>query len=68
MKVSRQLHAFAAVPQAKKKKKISIIGSWMGPKTRSGRCEEEKNVLPSPGIEPQFLDRPTHNPSLFSHF
>jgi hypothetical protein len=33
-----------------------------GPQSRSGRCGEEKNLLPLPGIEPQFLNRPVYSP------
>jgi hypothetical protein len=26
------------------------IGGWLGPQKQSGHCENEKNILPSPGI------------------
>jgi hypothetical protein len=32
-----------------------------GPQSRSGCHGEEKNLLPLPGIEPQFLCRPAHS-------
>jgi hypothetical protein len=31
------------------------LGRWLGrPQSRSGRCREEKNLLPLPGIEPRL--------------
>jgi hypothetical protein len=33
-----------------------------GPQSRSGSCEEKKNLLPLPGSEPRFLGRPARSP------
>jgi hypothetical protein len=51
MEVSLQLHALTALPPVKSpryplNKRLSGFGGW------SGCCEEEKNLLPLPGIEP----------------
>jgi hypothetical protein len=36
-----------------------------GPQSRSGRCDEEKNSQPPPGIEPWNPDRPARSPALY---
>jgi hypothetical protein len=36
-----------------------------GSKCRSGRCEEEENLLPLSEIEPQSLGLPAHSPSQY---
>jgi hypothetical protein len=36
-----------------------------GPQSRSGRCGEEKNSQPSPGIEPKNPNRPARSPALY---
>jgi hypothetical protein len=40
------------------------IGNWVGSSAESGRCEEERNILPLSRIKPRFLDRPAR--SLFT--
>jgi hypothetical protein len=51
MEVSGQLHAPAALPPGKEP--LVPIGWRLGvPQSRSGRCGEEKNSQPPPGIEP----------------
>jgi hypothetical protein len=62
--VRGQLHAFAVLPQAKKTG-IQYIGSWVGLKAGSGRCEGEKNILSVQGIELQFHGPPTIQPIAF---
>jgi hypothetical protein len=39
--------------------RVRFIGNWMGPEARLGVME--KSLLPLPGIEPRFLDRPSRS-------
>jgi hypothetical protein len=56
MEVSGQLHAPAALPRGKSPR--HPLGVGLGePQSRSGRCGEERNVLPLPGIEHRLLAR-----------
>jgi hypothetical protein len=54
MEVSGQLHAPAALPQHKGLP-CPLNRRLGGPPNRSGWTEEEKNLLPLPGIELRFL-------------
>jgi hypothetical protein len=37
------------------------VGDQGEPQNLSGRCGEKENLLPMPGIEPQFSGRPFYN-------
>jgi hypothetical protein len=50
MEVSGQLHAPAGLPQGKSP--LHLLDRRLGgPQSRSGRCGEEKNSKPLPGLE-----------------
>jgi hypothetical protein len=51
MEVNGQFHAPAALPPGKEPL-VPIGEEAGGPKSRSGRCGEEKNFQSPPGIEP----------------
>jgi hypothetical protein len=55
MEVSGQLYTLTALPPEKEASVPIRIGDWVG--SRGG--EEQKNLLPLPGIEPKFLGLPT---------
>jgi hypothetical protein len=52
MEVSGQLYAPAALPPGTEPPGTHWIWGWVNPQIWSGRCEEEKNLLPLPEIEP----------------
>lgn len=58
----RQLHAPIVTlhPLRHRKKKIrgQLIRKLSGPHSRCGQFRTKTNLLPLPGIESQFLDRP----------
>jgi hypothetical protein len=54
MEVTGQLHATTALLRRNSRQYPLDRRGGGQPQSRSGRCEEEKNVLPLPGIEPQF--------------
>jgi hypothetical protein len=51
MEMSGQLHAPAAL--LPEKSPLVPTGQEAGPQSRCGRCGEEKNLSPLPGIEPR---------------
>jgi hypothetical protein len=53
--VSGQIDGAAAIPTYPLARRLG------GPHYPLGRCGDEKNILPLPGIEPQFLGRPVHS-------
>jgi hypothetical protein len=58
--VTGQFHAPAALTPGKQFP-VSIDTRLEGPLNQSGHCGEEKNLLPLPGIKPQFLGCPAHS-------
>jgi hypothetical protein len=52
MEGSGQIHAQAALP-TRKGPLYPLDRKLGGPQSRSGRCGEEKNYQPPPGIEPR---------------
>jgi hypothetical protein len=56
MEVSGQLHAPAALPPRQEPSGTHLTGGWVGPKSRSGCCGEEKNLAPAgnrtPAVQP----------------
>jgi hypothetical protein len=58
--MSGQLHAPAALPPGNCPP-CQLYRRLGGSQSRSGRYGEERNLLPLPGIEPQFLNRSAHS-------
>lgn len=56
MEVSGQFYGIAGYPHCPLNKRL------YGTHRRSGRFEEEINLLPLPGIEPRFLGCPARSP------
>jgi hypothetical protein len=61
MENSVQLHASAGFPQGNSTQ-YPFYRMLDGTQSRFWRCEEEKNLLSLPEMEPRLLGRPTRNP------
>jgi hypothetical protein len=67
MEMSGHVHILAALTLGKEPPRTHCIGGWVGPQSRSGRCGEEKNLLPLPGVEPRLLGCPARPHNLIKY-